>query len=74
MIFGVLPQLFFWLCILSTAGKKNAVMGKGIAVVVVLGAGSGACREQIQTLPREEAVQSALPFPLPYCLLKITNY
>lgn len=54
--------------------KKNAVMGKGVVVVVVLGAGNGACREQIQNFPREEAVQSALPVPLPYCLLKITNY
>lgn len=48
-------------------------MGKGI-VIVVLGAGSGACREQIQNFPRGEAVQSALPTLLHYCLLKITNY
>lgn len=47
MIVGVLPQLFLAVCTF-TAEEKNAVIGKGIAVVVVLGADKGGCREQIQ--------------------------
>lgn len=51
-------------------------MGKGVVVVVVvLGTGDfRACREQIQNFPKREVVQSALPTPLPYCLLKNSNY
>lgn len=73
MIFGILPQLYFG-CVYFLLQKKNVIMGKGV-VVVVLGTGDlRACREQIQNFPKGEGVQSALPTPLPYCLLKNSKY
>lgn len=70
---GVLPQLLA-LCTFYCRRKKNAVIGKDIAIVVVLGADKVGCREQIQNLLGGMVVQAALPSPLPYCLLKITGF
>ena len=56
--------------------KKNAVLGKGIAVVVVLGAAKGGCREHIQSFPgrgRQHRLLGHLHCPLAGKKLLIFN-